>query len=407
MGPCDTDTMARLSSRVSDGAVACLALAALLGCVGCERAQGAASGAGGCRFGPEHVVASAVHPRFDGLQLVRGGAGMLSLWSEPSGLYARPLATDGRPRGAARRLAARCAGGLAAVSHTGDVWVACLRPREEASGAAGELTLYTVDPAMAAGVYATLPGAGRLSAGVGLALDGEALHLVWLDADAEMHRVRHAVLPTGRAQAAPAVPVVSTLSDPGHAAGRPDVLATARGVRFAWREAFLREGEPAVEVVVAAADGRPGARLPVVEPSPTPRLAEAQGALYVAYRDRRRRGARTGLHVQRLGPKLRPVGKPLRIARADGTATPAVTGCLGGLVASTPRTFAGDYFVGVNWIRPGPAYGAPEQQFYEDAHEFTAAAAACVGGEALLLIGERGRPGQARTRLRSTSFSCR
>ena len=98
---------------------------------------------------------------------------------------------------------------------------------------------------------------------------------------------------------------------------------------------------------------------------------------------------------------------PIRAARADGDATPAFDACFGGLVTSTPRTFAGDYFVGVSWLGAGPRPPTLEQQFYEDAHEFTDTAAACVGDHALLLIGERGKLSQKETMLRSATFSCR
>lgn len=398
---------------------------------GCSSpAVDAGRAAGACHFGPEHSVASAVHARFDGLQLVPVGDGALGLWSDPSGLYARALGPEGTPLAPPVRLAGQCDGGMAAVGgaaatgggHPRTV-VACLRAaRREAP--AGGVVLYGVHTANAAAaddqgaagtagtagtlgvrVLAQLGPAGRLSQGVAAVWDAGVLHVAWLDADAEAHRVRlSAWRPAGGATAS------RVRSVAGHAAGSPDLLASPTGgppiVAFA--EAYMGEGLPVSEVVVAPIDGRvEPTRIGVAEGAPAPRLGIAAGRVHVAYRDRRRRGERTGLYVQALDGRLRPAGAPLRVARADGDATPAVAACLHGLVASTPRTFAGDYFLGVNWIRPGPERGAPEQQFYEDAHEFTHTAVTCVGGRALLLIGERGRPGQAATSLRAATFSCR
>jgi hypothetical protein len=80
--------------------------------------------------------------------------------------------------------------------------------------------------------------------------------------------------------------------------------------------------------------------------------------------------------------------------------------CLGGLVAATPRTFAGDYFIGVVHADESLRSLSGEQQFYEDSHEFAQVAVTCLGDSALLLIAERGRLGKSQAALRSVSFSC-
>ena len=56
-----------------------------------------------------------------------------------------------------------------------------------------------------------------------------------------------------------------------------------------------------------------------------------------------------------------------------------------GVVVATPRTYGGDYFVGVNWLDDGLTRTRGEQQFYEDSHAFTQVAAVCLGAHALLL----------------------
>jgi hypothetical protein len=75
-------------------------------------------------------------------------------------------------------------------------------------------------------------------------------------------------------------------------------------------------------------------------------------------------------------------------------------------VAATPRTFAGDYFVGVVHVDRALSQPSLEQQFYEDSHEFGQVASACLGSRMLLLISERGRPGGGRAALRSVGFTC-
>ena len=78
-----------------------------------------------------------------------------------------------------------------------------------------------------------------------------------------------------------------------------------------------------------------------------------------------------------------------------------------GLVAATPRTYGGDYFVGVNWLDPGLERSRGEQQFYEDSHAFTQVAVACAGAQALLLIAEFPQLQNATAALRAVPYRCR
>jgi hypothetical protein len=100
------------------------------------------------------------------------------------------------------------------------------------------------------------------------------------------------------------------------------------------------------------------------------------------------------------------MGPAVRVGRADGVGRPVLQRCLGGLVAATPRTFAGDYFVGVVHVDSALERLSAEQQFYEDSHEFAQVAAACQSSDVLLLIAERGRLGAGRATLHSATFTC-
>jgi hypothetical protein len=140
--------------------------------------------------------------------------------------------------------------------------------------------------------------------------------------------------------------------------------------------------------------------------APSPDLVGSEAGLWLAFRDHRKAARKTGLYLSRLAGDGRRMAPAVRVGRADGVGRPMLQRCLGGLVAATPRTFAGDYFVGVVQIDEALEHLSPEQQFYEDSHEFAQVAGACLGPEMLLLIAERGRLGVARATLHSVTFTC-
>jgi hypothetical protein len=97
----------------------------------------------------------------------------------------------------------------------------------------------------------------------------------------------------------------------------------------------------------------------------------------------------------------------MRVGRADGVGRPAIAPCMEGVVVATPRTYGGDYFVGVNWLDRELTRTRGEQQFYEDSHAFTQVAAACLGDHALLLIAEFPQLHSASSALRAVPYRCR
>jgi len=362
-----------------------------------------------CRFGAVHTLASSGHRVFDGLAVTPTDGGAVALWSDTSGLYGRRVDRKGRGVGAVARIGGRCPGGLAARASGKSIAIACLRPGVSTApgdtgegGAVGAVALRTIDARLSVTGAIHFGSAGPLSRGVSLVHVDGGLRAVWLDAAAEHNRVWFAQVDAEGNAGPPRI-----VSDRSREAGIPDVVAHAGKPVVVFREAFMQDGKPAAQLVLWS----PGAGRTMLarlsHEHPSPRLAVLDDDLYVVYRDRRRREERIGLYVARIRSARIVAPGPLRVARADGDATPALSPCFGGLVTSTPRTFAGDYFVGVSWLGPGPTAPTLEQQFYEDAHEFTDTAAACVGEEALLLIGERGRLAQKETTLRSATFSCR
>jgi hypothetical protein len=127
----------------------------------------------------------------------------------------------------------------------------------------------------------------------------------------------------------------------------------------------------------------------------------------VGFRDQPSTSRRPGLYVAPLSPDGTVLGRRARLGRADGVSAPALVGCLGGVVAAVPRTYGGDHFIGVHWIEAGLARSRGGQQFYEDAHSYTQAAAACAGESALLLVAELGVLDAPRTALRAVSYRCK
>ena len=96
----------------------------------------------------------------------------------------------------------------------------------------------------------------------------------------------------------------------------------------------------------------------------------------------------------------------VRVGRADGVGRPALEPCMGGLVSATPRTYGGDYFIGINWLDAELTRSRGEQQFYEDSHAFTHVAASCQGPHALLFIAEFPQLTRETAALRAVSYEC-
>jgi hypothetical protein len=242
---------------------------------------------------------------------------------------------------------------------------------------------------------------GDDSHGVALAVQGGRARVAWQDAALGGAQVRYAE--TGSVQS-------YVFSDLDWFASTPRLAASESRLIALWDEARQRADgvDSRIRMLDLSGRSRSGTGITVMEAhdaSPGPAMViDPKGGAWLAFRDRRKGRRKTGLYLSRVfGGRT---GEVVRVGRADGVGRPTLTACLSGLVAATPRTFAGDYFVGVVQVDPDLRAFSLEQQFYEDSHEFSQVAAACLDTRLLLLIAERGRLGGGRAALRSVGFSC-
>ena len=352
-----------------------------------------------CRFGSDHAVYQSASAELDAVELVPRGAGVLALFSDASGLYGRELDAHGLPRARAARLGERCDAGLAAAVSGEALWLACAR-RAQPSDEEGAVSLYQLGIALEE--RARFSPVGPHSRGVSLAHHAGAVSVAWQDAAVGGARIWYA----STARRAPVL-----LSDPGWFGSAPGLFSADKRVLALYAESQERNRSFDSRVRLLAGPESAGASTAQTvgqahDGSPSPDLVAAQDGLWLAFRDRRKGRRKTGLYLSRLTPQGRQVGAAVRVGRADGVGRPRLCACLGGLVAATPRTFAGDYFVGVVHVDRALSQPSLEQQFYEDSHEFAQVASACLGSRMLLLISERGRPGGGRAALRSVGFTC-
>ncbi len=355
-----------------------------------------------CQLGAERTVARSVALEFDGIELLPWGDGALALWSDSGGLFARALDRHAQPTGEARRVGARCAGGLAVLARDDGLELACSSPAADGKHAdGGGLAVYQLDRELKAQRRRRVGAAGPLSAGVALGRDGRELAVAWHDGAPDAHRVWWASLAAGAEP--PRV-----LSTTGRMAAAPSLAVRDGQARVAWAERWLHQGELRSRVAYWDGSGTGRNMLPVAHLQAMPQLIELGGQPLLAYRDRRGKGDRTGLYLTRVAGRGELVGETARVGRADGVGRPALAPCMGGLVTATPRTYGADYFVGINWLDRGLTRVRGEQQFYEDTHAFSRAAVACVGDQALILIAEYAELHDADgAALRAVPYRCR
>ena len=377
-----------------------LALLIAVCCGACERSADQRH----CKLGSEHTVALSRAKDFDGIALVTetGKQGALALWSEPSGLYAQRLDPLGTARGERVRLGARCDGGLDAlprVPPAGGLDVACLmRPTRDKHEEPGAVLWLALDPQLNQSGRALLGSAGPLSEGVSLARTRDGLELVWHDGAADSQAVWW--LPLGAPGAVP-----QQLSERGRVAAAPSLARGPDGHALAsWAETWVDGDKLNSRIVAWSRAGGTRTLHQVGNYAAMPKLVELDGGLVLGFRDHRA-GEKTGLYVAPLAGRAL-ASQPVRVGRADGTGRPALAPCMGGLVSATPRTYGGDYFIGINYLDAELNRSRGEQQFYEDSHAFTHVAATCQGAHALLFIAEFPQLTRPIAALRAVSYVC-
>jgi hypothetical protein len=338
---------------------------------------------------------------FDDVALVKTDEGPLAVFSDATGLYTRALDPYGLPRRRAERVGERCDAGLDAAISGKALWLACARRAQAGAGVGAVSVLTAPDTHSPLAERQHFAPVGGESHGVALAVYAGRARVAWQDAALGGAQLRYAE--TGSV-------LTFVLSDADWFASTPRLSATDSQLIALWDESQQRgeDFESRIRTFDLSGTSRSGTGMTVMDAhdaSPGPAMViDPKGGSWLAFRDRRKGRRKTGLYLARLfGGRTSEV---VRVGRADGVGRPTLTACLSGLVAATPRTFAGDYFVGVVQVDPDLQAFSLEQQFYEDSHEFSQVAASCLDARLLLLIAERGRLGGGRAALRSVGFSC-
>jgi hypothetical protein len=296
----------------------------------------------------------------------------------------------------------RCEGGFDALaSGDGGLTVACLlHPTRGKHDQPGGVLLHAVDRALRVTSTRMVGSAGAQSEGVALARGPRGLELAWHDGSPDAHRIFWSSLAQG---AAPPLQA----SENGRMAQAP-TLATRHGTSvLSWAENWIDRGKLASRLVIWDRRAPPRTLLSRAHVAAMPQLFSLGGGLVLGYRDRTGSDAKTGLYLATAGELGERLGPAVRVGRADGVGRPALEPCRDGVVAAPPRTYGGDYFVGINWLDRELGRPRGEQQFYEDAHAFTQVSAACLGSHALLLIAEFPQLQRDSTALRAAPYRCR
>ena len=354
-----------------------------------------------CQLGDEHEVARTSGKDFDAIDLVATGNRAIAFWSVAGGLFAQALDAHGASVGQRVRLGVRCDGGFGAVAARDGAEVACLlHPTRGKHEQPGGLVLHSIDRALRVTRTRLLGGAGPQSEGVALARGDAGLAVAWHDGAPDAHRIWWASLADGAEP--PRV-----ISEHGRMAQAPAMATRGGRTALAWAENWIERGELASRLVIWDGRSAPRTLLEHAHVAAMPQLFPLGASLALGYRDRTGAGAKTGLYLAKVGARGDALGRAVRAGRADGVGRPALQACMDGVVAATPRTYGGDYFVGINWFDHRLEKSRGEQQFYEDAHAFTHVSAACFGAHALLLIAEFPQLQRDTTALRAAPYRCR
>ncbi|GAB4212196.1 MAG: hypothetical protein OHK0013_34690 [Sandaracinaceae bacterium] len=344
----------------------------------------------GCELTDERNIADLIGPAPDDVVLVGEPTPSHLAWSERAGLFVRAL-DEGAPM---ERLGAACDGGLA----TSGGLLACARRGDDAKADEGHVAIY--DPRDGT-VRARAAGVGPDGAGVGLAVDGDRIAIVWSRARGASSAVY--LQEPGRDP--------MRISRDGVRAGRPSVLwersrpGAAPALVAAWPETWTSPEGRVVGAVVAFEDGRPRELEPIAYDRAHPSLRHGpEGEALLVFRDRRPAGSRPRLFVRRLG--RRDVARDGVHANADGEAL--AVPCAGAVVLVAPRTHSrAERIVAIRRHDAATLEGAgPEHQVYEHGAAFEHADARCVGHDLLIAVASRATIERPNGEVGTVRFRC-
>ncbi len=378
-----------------------MALALSIACVGCDDEPPPV----GCGFGPSALHAHAEGGEFDDVELLATPSGAALLYTDRAGTYLRRLDAAGVADGSAVRLTTPCPAGLAATQHGSKLLVACARPADLDRDRAGEVLVGEV---AGEGVQwlGRLEGIGPRGGGTELVSDGRRAFLGWVSVAADELSSRAFVVELrdgrlGEPRALSSTPML---------AGPPSFALVDGTLHTAWSESWLEPGGQAAGHLFVQREGDPPVPSLELHTLRAPVRLRTLDGLVVALRDRRPRGAAHERAIAgRLDERLRLVPSALRSpARADDPdSDPTLVACGGHVFSVTTRRSRRQVTM-VSLRRLGaelrPAEG--EHQIYEYHARFPRVAAACVGEQLLVAVGEQRSRVSPSPRLRTYTLRC-
>lgn len=388
-----------MSFRLSPRVVPLILSVAALGYVsGCDVVENDA----GCRLSPQLRLESLDRGRYTGLELVETAQSTVAIWSRPDGTFARRLAPSGAPTAAAQRVGATCDGGLAAAASGDSILLTCLTGPQPEQGKSGQLLALRLDRDLEVLERAALRPLEGAAAGV----DVEALNngwvLVWNDGGVGGARIWRGELNAALDFVAPPTMVSSGRVH----SGAPHLLVHGEEALVTWTETWTQAGVTRGQVVVHNGRQLPRQAAETRFEFPLPSLGQDEDGLFVAFRDIRPPYRKSGLYLQRLDARLRPVGEAKRAGRANGRGRPCLRSCAGNLFGASPRTWSRDYIIGVNLFDGQFEQRIRERQVYEFGHRFNDVATACSGDDLLLLVAEERTLTHQQARLATVTLRC-
>ncbi len=345
----------------------------------------------GCALVDEERVAELLGPAPHDVVLVGEPEPTHLAWSERAGLFVAPLPGGD---GTARRLGSSCEGGL---SSSGGL-IACSRRGDDAKADPGHVAVYGPDDSAPRW---RAEGVGPDGSGVGLAIDGQSMVLVWnaaRDTAGSVWRQR-----TGGEAV--------RLSRNGVRAGRPDALweRTPEGAPrlvVAWPETWAdRNGRVEGALFVQTGERSPAELEPLAYDASHPSLrAGPHGEALLSFRDRRPAGSRPRVFVRRVGRRDRALDGVHANADGESIAVP----CAGAVVLVSPRTHSrAERLVAVRRHDAETLEGSgPEHQIYEHGAAFEHADARCVGDDVLVAIASHATIERPRGAVSTVRFHC-
>lgn len=259
------------------------------------------------------------------------------------------------------------------------------RPRD---GRAGGVYLAMLSPTGGGTRVRRLGPAGLYASRISLTLMNGKPLVAWHEGDPSGSSVKTALIDPASLE----VVRVGDVDDDGAIAG-PAVASGPGGAILVWSRTIHDGPVPRSQIRAAAlgADLKTGPAVTVAETlhlDPSPRLASLSGEYGLVYRDDEDEDMRAEYYFCRLGPKGERLLEPVRISRADGFRTPALSRSGPHHFAAVIRSFQHNLLVGLNRFDDRGRKVSGEFQIYADKSDFTRVALVAHGEEALIVYGE-------------------